>query len=780
MGLYEGERARQQKHERVKRLATLAGLFAGVVLGVLGAIALAVRLSASTKEDFVASGDHYMADRKYAEAAVEYKNAVSLDEQFGEARLGLAGAHLSLGEYRAAMEEFLRAAELLPEDAAAQLQAARFLLLSRRFDEARTRADAVLARDPANVDAQITKATAIAKLVDLSSGIIELQAAIEMDPQDPRAYMLIGAMHRGQNHPAEAEAAFRKAVEVSPRSIDALHALAAFYVSAGRESDAEVWLRRAVETHPTSVDGHRRLAALLIATGRAADAEAPLKSAAQSTQQPAAQIALADYYLSQQRVADARYLLQRLALADGEGFAPAKIRLARIEYGGGNEPQGYSALAEVLAKDPRNIDAMNLRTQFLMGEQKDAEAFESAQAAMMVAPGSAAARRLLAELHARRGNVEEAIRLLDNARELHPASLSMKLRLVELYVQKGDATRAVRLAREAVDESRGAVAARLMRAKALTAAGDLAGAENDLTTIVAEMPELSGAHAQLGELQLRRKDPAAARRSFERALSLDPKSFDGFRGMVALDLLEGHPERVRTVIDERLKATPNNPALLALSANVYGAGGDLFNQEAALSRLVELEPGNVRAFISLASIYTRTNRLNEARGRFAPVTTGAAAVGAQTMVGLLYEAQNKKKEAQQVYERLLAARPEAAVAANNLAWLYAESGGNLDEALKLARQATRRHPDSPEFNDTLGWVSLKKGLVPDAVRALEATVRQRGDNPQFRYHLGVAYTQARDTTKAAEQLQAALALQPDFRDARLALDALDQPVGGSR
>src|SRR5688500_7697420 len=103
MGLNEGERVRQQKHEQVRRAATLAGLFAAVTLGVLGAIALAVQLSASTKEDFVASGDDYMADRKYAEAAAEYKNAVSLDEDFGEARLGLARAHLSLGEYRAAM-----------------------------------------------------------------------------------------------------------------------------------------------------------------------------------------------------------------------------------------------------------------------------------------------------------------------------------------------------------------------------------------------------------------------------------------------------------------------------------------------------------------------------------------------------------------------------------------------------------------------------------------------------------------------------------------------------
>ena len=69
---------------------------------------------------------------------------------------------------------------------------------------------------------------------------------------------------------------------------------------------------------------------------------------------------------------------------------------------------------------------------------------------------------------------------------------------------------------------------------------------------------------------------------------------------------------------------------------------------------------------------------------------------------------------------VLAASPRAIVAANNLAWLYAENGGNLDVALSLAQTASQQAPDDPKVNDTLGWIFYKKSLAGQAVAALQA------------------------------------------------------------
>ena len=63
--------------------------------------------------------------------------------------------------------------------------------------------------------------------------------------------------------------------------------------------------------------------------------------------------------------------------------------------------------------------------------------------------------------------------------------------------------------------------------------------------------------------------------------------------------------------------------------------------------------------------------------------------------------QKKDAEAKVKYEKVLSLNSHAGVAANNLAWIYAASDGNLDMALQLAQTAKAQLPDRPEVNDTL-------------------------------------------------------------------------------
>ena len=53
---------------------------------------------------------------------------------------------------------------------------------------------------------------------------------------------------------------------------------------------------------------------------------------------------------------------------------------------------------------------------------------------------------------------------------------------------------------------------------------------------------------------------------------------------------------------------------------------------------------------------------------------------------MIQEARGDRDGARAQYERVLASDPHAGVAANNLAWMYAESD-RLDDALKLATVA---------------------------------------------------------------------------------------------
>src|SRR5687768_11649016 len=102
--------------------------------------------SGKTKEEYLASGDKFFKEDKVPEAVVEYRNAIAIDPQYGRARAQLAEAYIKQNDLPRAMAESIRAADLLPDDEKLQLQAARFLLLARRFEDAKTRADNVLAK----------------------------------------------------------------------------------------------------------------------------------------------------------------------------------------------------------------------------------------------------------------------------------------------------------------------------------------------------------------------------------------------------------------------------------------------------------------------------------------------------------------------------------------------------------------------------------------------------------------------------------------------------------
>ena len=52
-------------------------------------------------------------------------------------------------------QEFVRAADLMPENAVAQTEAAKMLLLAGQYADAKTRAQAAVRLDRRNVDAQI-------------------------------------------------------------------------------------------------------------------------------------------------------------------------------------------------------------------------------------------------------------------------------------------------------------------------------------------------------------------------------------------------------------------------------------------------------------------------------------------------------------------------------------------------------------------------------------------------------------------------------------------------
>lgn len=139
-----------------------------------------------------------------------------------------------------------------------------------------------------------------------------------------------------------------------------------------------------------------------------------------------------------------------------------------------------------------------------------------------------------------------------------------------------------------------------------------------------------------------------------------------------------------------------------------------------------------------------------------------------TAIGDTYQSMGRDAEADAAYRKAVSANRWNSTALNNRAYMYAESGKNLDEALRLAKRAVKMKPDERNFLDTLGWVYYKKG---DYGSALEYLSRAAGspDAAEIRYHLGLAYLKTGKREKAWVELQKALVLDPSHSGAKAAM-----------
>jgi tetratricopeptide (TPR) repeat protein len=725
-------------------------------------------------QHYFESGNKYFDKKEYKSAIVQYRSAIAKNARYGEARAKLADSYMAIGDAANAMREYVRAADIQTKDAEIQVKAASILILAGRYEDAKARADKALEADPKNVPAQVARANALAGMKDLDGAIAEIDEAIKLDATRAPTYSNLGYLQLVKGNPEEAEAAFRKAVTTDPKSVPAHLALANFLWSTARHEDAEAELKAALGIDRANVPANRALAMLYMTSGRGAEAEGPLKVLANATADGGAKLTLADYYVGANRVPEGVALLNQLAQVDAT-FAVAKLRLASIAYGEKKPAEAYKIVDEVLARQPKNALAMTVQGSFLASEGKIDEALAKATAAAAADPRLIQAHFLVGRLQESRKNFDEAITAFNEVIKLAPRAAGAKQELVKLYLAKNDPSVAVQLA-EQLNKERPGPDSRLLLARALTAHNDVDKAHETLAALSKQYPSAAVVQVQLGALAARKNDAAGAERAFQEAARLDPRSREALLGLVAIDISKRNPRQAQQRIEAHLAKNGDDPAVMTLLARTMMMNGESARAEETLKKVVQAAPASLDAYGLLGQLYLSQRRLGEALAEFDRIAAHQPkGVGAQTLAAMIVQLQNQPDEAMKRYEKILQIDGHAAVAANNLAWMYAEKGDKLDVALQLAQTAKAQLPDAPQVNDTLGWVYYKKGLPALAVAPLRESVEKDPKNPLFHYHLGVVYAGAGDAEKARQSLEQALSLKADFEgsaDARKVLASL--------
>jgi tetratricopeptide (TPR) repeat protein len=274
---------------------------------------------------------------------------------------------------------------------------------------------------------------------------------------------------------------------------------------------------------------------------------------------------------------------------------------------------------------------------------------------------------------------------------------------------------------------------------------------------------------QLGIVSLAESKFKEAADAFRRSYELNPANSRGLMGMVETEMAQNHPDRAMQLLQTEIAKAPNRMDLVVALGNVairagqYDLAISYFEKVAASLPKGSKQQGNL--FLSIGEAYRRKGDLNNSivalqKARDILPDNGVVL----STLALVMDAAGRWSESRQVYEVVIKLDPSNGVALNNLAFLLTEHGGDLDDALTKAQRAKQLLPDLSEVSDTLGWIYLKKNLTDNAIDIFKDLVNKVPAQAVFRYHLGMAYSQKGDKTRALKELQDALKFNPTKGD----------------
>jgi Tfp pilus assembly protein PilF len=569
---------------------------------------------ARTYRRHVDRADTYLAAQKYREATVEYRAALKIDPKAGTSRYRLGQAFAAIEDHGNAYREFVRAADLLPEDTDAQLTAVKYLLRAQQFEDARSRVDHLLARQPKLVEAQVLRGSALAGLRDVDGAITQMEEALALDPDRADTYVNLGVLHRARGNNRGAEEVFERALKMDPASVNARLALANYHWSAGRLADAEALIKDAVGVERDGARASRTLAIFYLASGRAADAEQPLRTVAERSADVQPKLMLADYYMAGGRAPQAVAVLESVA-KDPRASGLAGARLAAIAYASDTQ-RGHALVDEVLARDTATPYAHLVKARMLLAEKRYVDAEQQTRAALALDSRTAAAHYLLGTIFLALNNPADAVRAFNEVLAVNPRAVDAQLQLARIHLAHGRKDAAVQFAEQAVKNQPTDGRARLILARALIARGDLRSADAELKLLLAGSAPGAAVHNALATWHIASGRPDAARAAFERAHALDASDLEALTGLVTFDLQERRVGGAQQRVDAALAKRATDPRLHMLAAAVRSSAGDAAGAEEALGRAIEADPTQLEAYGLLAQLYIKQDRLTDARLKY--------------------------------------------------------------------------------------------------------------------------------------------------------------------
>lgn len=586
---------------------------------------------------------------------------------------------------------------------------------------------------PGQQGTEMQLARALAAKGDLAGAEAMYRSVIATDEHFQAAYTESYRLLIAQNKFQEGENLLKEGARKNPKRLELLTMLAEHYLRQGRRDEMRGVIEE-IGKHPGDFD-HARLA-----TGdvllRADDKDAAIRE------------------------------YQEGAAEDAKDASAYLRRVRAVKLSQGKVVEAAEVNTRILNSDPKDSDARAMGAAFLLGKGETARATSELQAILSKTPNNATATFHLGQAYLKNGDTDLARKQFEETIRLRPTDFAARLALAELQLAAGDFNASLENARQAALRDRSNVEARLIAVAAYRGQRKFDEARRLLDSVLKVSPSSLDGLVQLGELNMAEKRFPEAEAAFRRAYALNPSDVRALRGIADSDLARNMPDKGIAVLQEAADKAPGRADLrlalaeTAMSGEKYDIAIREFQKALPLMTPGSKERGDI--YFAIGECYRRKGDLNGAIQLLQEARKGQPKhVGVASELAMVLDKAGRKPEAKEAYEAVLILDSGNAVTLNNLAYLLAETGGNLDDALSKAQHAKDLQPDMDAALDTMGWIYLKKDVVDTAARIFGGLVEKHKENPTYHYHLAVALSKKKDKSGAARELREALRLNPE-------------------
>jgi putative PEP-CTERM system TPR-repeat lipoprotein len=395
------------------------------------------------------------------------------------------GILLGMKDVPGSRASFEKAVALDPTYFPASANLARIDLAENKPQDAQKRFEAVLAKDPKNVQALLALANMRAQAGAPSEEVAKLIGrAVAAAPENPNARTALIAYHVRAKELKLAVTAAQDALTALPNQPEVIEAAAEAYVAAGDTKQAVTTYQRWAQLQPDSPIPYVRIAQLDVKAGRAPAALATAREI--QKQRPTAAIGYiieGDIYTQAREWAYAA-AAYRNGLTKVNDSSELATRLAVVLEAGGSVRQARQFAATWVNDHPQDIPVRHVACLMALNQKDYASAASQYKALLEIQPNDVQALNNLAWAS---GQIRDpkAIEYAEKARSLAPDNATVLDTLAVLLIDKGDTKQSIELLRRAVTLAPNTPSIRLNFARALVKDGQKASAKQELQLLSA-------------------------------------------------------------------------------------------------------------------------------------------------------------------------------------------------------------------------------------------------------------------------------------------------------